>query len=48
MIVTGPKRSLIENTNLDYHEACPGGDVMMTGTIGLIKSLEYQLNNKKV
>ena len=48
VIVTGPKRSLIENTNLDYHEACPGGDVMMTGTIGLIKSLEYQLNNKKV
>ncbi|OWT32837.1 hypothetical protein BGI41_05540 [Methanobrevibacter sp. 87.7] len=46
VIVTGPKRGLIENTNLDYHEACPGGDVMMTGTIGLIKSLEYQLNNK--
>ena len=40
VIVTGPKRELIEKTNLDWHHACPGGDVMMTGTIGLIKTLE--------
>lgn len=40
VIVSGPKRGLIEKTNLEYRHACPGGDVMMTGTIGLIKSLE--------
>lgn len=44
VIVTGPKRKLIEDTNLDYIEACPGGDVMMTGTVGLINSLKYQIN----
>lgn len=39
VIVSGPKRELIEKTNLDYHHACPGGDVMMTGTVGLIKTM---------
>lgn len=41
VIVAGPKRKLIEKTNLDYHYATPAGDVMMTGTVGLIKSFEY-------
>ena len=40
VIVSGPKRELIEKTNLEWHHACPGGDVMMTGTVGLIKTLE--------
>ena len=40
IIVSGPKRELIEKTNLDWHHAAPGGDVMMTGTVGLIKTLE--------
>ena len=40
VIVSGPKRELIEKTNLDWHHACPGGDVMMTGTVGLIKTIE--------
>ena len=39
IIVSGPKRELIEKTNLDWHHAAPGGDVMMTGTIGLIKTI---------
>ena len=39
VIVTGPKRNLIENTNLNWHHATPAGDVMMTGTVGLIKSI---------
>lgn len=43
VIVAGPKRKLIEETNLDYYHATPGGDVMMTGTIGLVKSIEYKL-----
>ena len=38
VIVSGPKRELIEKTNLDWHHAAPGGDVMMTGTVGLIKT----------
>ena len=40
VIVSGPKRELIEKTNLDWRHACPGGDVMMTGTVGLIKTFE--------
>ncbi|MGN0177021.1 MAG: DUF1786 domain-containing protein [Methanobrevibacter sp.] len=39
VIVSGPKRELIEKTNLDWHHAAPGGDVMMTGTVGLIKTI---------
>lgn len=39
VIVSGPKRELIEKTGLDWHHAAPGGDVMMTGTIGLIKTI---------
>ena len=39
VIVSGPKRELIEKTNLDWHHAAPGGDVMLTGTIGLIKTI---------
>ena len=39
VIVSGPKRELIEKTNLDWHHAAPGGDVMMTGAIGLIKTI---------
>ena len=38
VIVSGPKRELIEKTNLDWHHAAPGGDVMMTGTVGLVKT----------
>ncbi|MDO5849548.1 MAG: DUF1786 domain-containing protein [Methanobrevibacter sp.] len=41
VIVSGPKRELIEDSGLDWHHACPGGDVMMTGTVGLIKTIEY-------
>lgn len=40
VIVSGPKRELIEKTNLDWHHAAPGGDVMMTGTVGLIKTMQ--------
>ncbi len=41
VVVAGPKRALIEDTNLDYYHAAPGGDVMMTGTVGLVKSMEF-------
>lgn len=41
LIVTGPRRNLIKETNLNYKFATPIGDVMMTGTYGLIKALDY-------
>ena len=44
VIVSGPKRELIEKTNLDWHHAAPGGDVMMTGTVGLIKTIQERKN----
>ena len=41
LVVTGPKRKIVEKTNLDYYNASPGGDVMMTGPVGLVKAVEY-------
>lgn len=41
VIVAGPKRELVEGSDLDYYFATPGGDVMMTGTVGLVKSMEF-------
>ncbi len=38
VVVTGPNRNLIKETDLDYYFASPGGDMMMTGPIGLIAS----------
>jgi uncharacterized protein (DUF1786 family) len=35
--VTGPNRSLIEGSDLEYRYAAPGGDMMMTGPIGLVE-----------
>ena len=36
-LVTGPNRSMIEGSDLEYTYAAPGGDMMMTGPIGLIE-----------
>lgn len=47
VIVTGPQRKIIKNTSLNYYNASPGGDVMMTGPVGLIKSTEYILKKIK-
>jgi uncharacterized protein (DUF1786 family) len=41
--VTGPHRELLEGTGLDFYYPAPGGDMMMTGPMGLVKSLEYRL-----
>lgn len=41
VVVTGPRRNIIEKTQLNYYNASPGGDVMMTGPVGLIKAVEY-------
>ena len=47
VVVTGPRRAIIKETNLDYYNASPGGDVMMTGPVGLIKAVEYIETHKK-
>ncbi|MGB9936356.1 MAG: DUF1786 domain-containing protein [Methanobacterium sp.] len=47
VIATGPQRKIIEKTDLNVHYAAPAGDVMMTGTVGLIKAIESNLNKDK-
>lgn len=39
VVATGPKRAIMVETDLKVHNAAPGGDVMMTGPAGLIKSI---------
>ena len=41
--VTGPNRSLIEGSDLEYKYAAPGGDMMMTGPIGLVEVVKRLL-----
>jgi len=38
-VATGPKRAIMTETDLNVHNAAPGGDVMMTGPAGLIKAI---------
>ena len=41
---TGPNRSLLTKTQLPFHFAVPGGDVMMTGTVGLVEATKRILS----
>jgi uncharacterized protein (DUF1786 family) len=41
--ITGPHRELLDGTGLDFYYPAPGGDMMMTGPMGLVKALEYRL-----
>ena len=43
IISTGPRRALLEDSELDVIQASPGGDVMMTGTIGILSAAIGQL-----
>jgi uncharacterized protein (DUF1786 family) len=43
IVVTGPNRAKIKKTNIEFHFAAPGGDMMMTGPIGLIKAARYKI-----
>jgi len=38
--VTGPNRGLLEGTDLDIHYPSPGGDMMMTGPLGLVRAAQ--------
>jgi uncharacterized protein (DUF1786 family) len=44
--VTGPRRGIIENSEIDYIYAAPGGDIMMTGTLGIINSIKNLNHNR--
>ncbi len=39
VIATGPRRKLIEKSDLPVHYGAPWGDNMMTGTVGLLEAL---------
>ena len=48
IVVTGPRRHLAEKANFkNYLEAAPGGDMMMTGPLGLVRahSILLEINN---
>ena len=46
IVVTGPNRAKINKTNIEAHFAVPGGDMMMTGPIGLIKAAKYKVKEE--
>ncbi len=41
--VTGPNRDLLAGSTLPVHFAAPAGDVMMTGTMGLVEAAKRRL-----
>jgi uncharacterized protein (DUF1786 family) len=43
VVVTGPNRKILTETNLKVHFATPAGDVMMTGPIGLVEATKRTL-----
>ena len=43
IVVTGPNRRILEGTSLDVHFATPGGDVMMSGPIGLVEATKRKM-----
>ncbi|OFW68228.1 MAG: hypothetical protein A2V52_08445 [Actinobacteria bacterium RBG_19FT_COMBO_54_7] len=40
--VTGPNREILEGTGLDFYYPAPGGDMMMTGPMGLVEAVRYR------
>lgn len=41
VVLTGPRRKAAESCKLPTYNACPAGDVMMAGPVGLIKSIKF-------
>ncbi|MDY6796139.1 MAG: DUF1786 family protein [Actinomycetota bacterium] len=41
---TGPNRDLMRETDLEVYYPAPGGDMMMTGPMGLVESLLFRLD----
>ena len=46
LVATGPRRKILEKTDLEVYYAAPAGDVMMTGPVGLIKTILSKYNKK--
>ncbi len=46
VVVTGPRRGLMEKVQFPIYHAAPAGDVMMTGPVGLIKCIKHRIENK--
>jgi uncharacterized protein (DUF1786 family) len=47
VVVTGPRRGILASSRLDYIQATPGGDVMMTGTIGILAAVHTTRSKSK-
>ena len=43
MTATGPNRAKLQRTQLEIHFAAPGGDMMMSGPMGLVKATKTKL-----
>lgn len=41
--VTGPNRHILEESGLEIYYPSPGGDMMMTGPMGLVRALRFKL-----
>jgi uncharacterized protein (DUF1786 family) len=46
--VTGPNRELLEGSGMDIYYPSPGGDMMMTGPLGVVNSLKRKLLQKNM
>ncbi len=46
VLVTGPQRMMAKGAGLKVHFGAPTGDVMLTGTFGLVKSVERKLDRQ--
>jgi uncharacterized protein (DUF1786 family) len=48
VVVTGPNRNILAGAGIPVHFATPGGDVMMSGTFGLVEATKRRfLQNEK-
>ncbi len=43
VVATGPNRNRFTKVNFPIHSAAPGGDVMMTGPVGLIEAVKAKM-----
>jgi uncharacterized protein (DUF1786 family) len=46
VIVTGPNRDIFQSTSFEFKYASPGGNMMMTGPIGLVKAVQYRFRKQ--
>jgi uncharacterized protein (DUF1786 family) len=44
VVATGPNRRILADTDLNVHFANPGGDVMMSGTFGLVEATKRKFD----